>query len=76
MAWNRRISASGTFFDLMRAAGFLCHHHGQCIYSFYLERGALTDPYLCDLPQHVHNERQAPRAEGGATEATDESANP
>ncbi len=55
MAWNRRISESGTFFEMMRVAGFLCHHHGKCVYSFYrpaTER-AVADSYLDDLPLHT-----------------------
>jgi predicted nicotinamide N-methyase len=34
MSWNRRIAESKIFFDMMTDAGFLCHHHGHCIYSF------------------------------------------
>jgi hypothetical protein len=49
MAWNRRISASGSFFDMMRSAGFLCHHHGHCIYSFYTSQSAEKDSYLRSL---------------------------
>jgi hypothetical protein len=44
MAWNRRISESGTFFDMMREAGFRIHHHGKCVYSFF--RPDRTDSYL------------------------------
>jgi hypothetical protein len=51
MAWNRRISASGTFFDMMKAEGFRCHHHGQCIYSFYTAAGAAQDAFLAGLEQ-------------------------
>lgn len=49
MAWNRRISASGAFFDMMREAGFLCHHHGHCVFSFYTAEGASRDHYLQGL---------------------------
>lgn len=34
MSWNRRISESYKFFQMMHAAGFICYHHGSCIYSF------------------------------------------
>jgi hypothetical protein len=34
MSWNRRISESYKFFQMMREAGFVCYHHGKCIYSF------------------------------------------
>jgi len=34
MVWNRRITASATFFELMKEEGFVCAHHGNCIYSF------------------------------------------
>ena len=46
MAWNRRISASSSFFEMMRDQGFLCHHHGQCIYSFFTARSAENDAFL------------------------------
>jgi hypothetical protein len=49
MAWNRRISASGQFFDLMQAAGFRCHHHGKCVYSFFTQHSARGDAYLQEL---------------------------
>jgi hypothetical protein len=49
MAWNRRISASGAFFDMMKAEGFRVHHHGQCVYSFYTAAGAAQDPFLAGL---------------------------
>jgi hypothetical protein len=52
MAWNRRISASASFFEMMRAQGFRCHHHGHCVYSFYTEAGAAADPYLAALQDH------------------------
>jgi hypothetical protein len=34
MSWNRRISESYQFFALMKEAGFVCYHHGRCLYSF------------------------------------------
>jgi hypothetical protein len=34
MSWNRRISESYKFFQMMKEAGFVCYHHGKCIYSF------------------------------------------
>lgn len=37
MAWNRRMAASVTFFEMMTAAGFDCKHHGKCVYSFYMK---------------------------------------
>lgn len=52
MAWNRRISASGTFFEMMREQGFKCHHHGQCIYSFYTASTAADDVYLQGLVEN------------------------
>lgn len=36
MSWQRRIAESEQFFSLMRSEGFLVHHHGKCIYSFFL----------------------------------------
>ena len=36
MSWQRRIAASETFFQLMRDEGFHIHHHGKCVYSFFL----------------------------------------
>ena len=53
MAWNRRISESGTFFQMMKEAGFRCHHHGKCVYSFY--RNESADEYLLALPQFDHS---------------------
>ena len=49
MAWNRRISASGSFFEMMRTEGFLCYHHGRCVYSFYTADNAAQDSYLQGL---------------------------
>ena len=34
MVWNRRIAQSQQFFELMKQAGFTCHHHGECVFSF------------------------------------------
>jgi len=49
MSWNRRIVSSKIFFELMKGAGFECHHHGKCVYSFY-RRGddAFIDEYHDD----------------------------
>ena len=43
MSWNRRIAASIEFFELMQAEGFLCHHHGACVYSFVLDKTIADD---------------------------------
>jgi len=53
MAWNRRISTSAEFFDAMQRAGFLCYHHGHCIYSFFTPAGAAADPYLDSLRRNL-----------------------
>lgn len=53
MAWNRRISESGTFFEMMKVAGFKCHHHGKCVYSFY--KPNCGDAYLESLSQFDHS---------------------
>lgn len=36
MSWQRRISESEMFFQLMKKEGFFVHHHGKCTYSFFL----------------------------------------
>jgi hypothetical protein len=36
MSWQRRIAESEIFFKLMRDEGFYIHHHGRCVYSFFL----------------------------------------
>ena len=52
MSWNRRIASSKIFFELMMEAGFECHHHGKCVYSFF-KRGSEAlvddDAYLTTL---------------------------
>jgi hypothetical protein len=47
MSWNRRISESTIFFDLMKQAGFECHSYGRGLYSFY--RKARADSFLVAL---------------------------
>ena len=37
MSWNRRIAHSAQFFQMMFDRGFRGHHHGECVYSFYLD---------------------------------------
>jgi hypothetical protein len=34
MSWNRRMPESSEFFDLIKEAGFACHHEGKCVYVF------------------------------------------
>ena len=54
MAWNRRISESFNFFVMMQQAGFLCHHHGKCVYSFYRPAAERApDSCLDDLVQYT-----------------------
>ena len=36
MSWQRRISDSEIFFQMMKDEGFHVYHHGKCIYSFFL----------------------------------------
>lgn len=51
MSWNRRIAESNQFFAAMKEAGFLCHHHGACVYSFVLDpeviRDIIGDAVIC-----------------------------